>query len=58
MRSGRSGARMPRYLRNGALTAVALCCLALLAGLAGCGRKAKPEPRSACLPAAHYHAQG
>jgi hypothetical protein len=44
-------------MRYGRAAALALCCLALLAGLAGCGRKAKPEPRSARLPAAHHHAQ-
>ena len=43
--------------RRGRRLAAALCCLALLAGLAGCGRKAKPEPRSARLPAAHHHVQ-
>ena len=44
--------------RAGRLAVAALCCLALLAVLAGCGRKAKPEPRSAGLPAAHHHAKG
>ena len=36
--------------------AAALCCLAFLLGLSGCGRKAMPEPRKAILPPATHPA--
>jgi hypothetical protein len=35
--------------------AAALAAVALLLWSAGCGRKAKPEPRSASLQATVYH---
>ena len=47
-----------RARRRARLAAVALCCLALLACAAGCGRKAKPEPLSAHHSSVQHHAQG
>ena len=47
-----------RGRRGARLAAVALCCLALLAASAGCGRKAKPEPLSAHHNSVQHHAQG
>jgi len=43
--------------RGGLRLAAVLAAASLLLWAAGCGRKAKPEPRSASVPAsAHYYA--
>jgi len=41
--------------RKARLLGAALCCAALLVMISGCGRKAKPEPRSASLRAESHH---